>query len=239
MRSVQPSRLVAEFVVIVVGVLVALGVDEWRDSRSYRAAEVRYVDGLISDLERDSVNMATAIQAGATSASALTQAIEGLADSAAVRRSPSIVRPPLAFTYARPALQTTTFDEMEGVGGLGLIRDGDLRFQIGSHYTTVLHHFDRLDQRRTTIAWVIADLFPTVSWGGSTSTNVSREALDSAFYSAPNSTQRLERLLGPEYQGLLNQERIYARSIEDISETILDLTEELLSSLRAYRATLG
>lgn len=239
MRRIHPGRLAAEFVVIVVGVLAALGVDEWRDNRTARVAEVRYINGLISDLVSDSANMAYAVALGSDKASALTEVISRLADHDAVRRSPNIVWPHLGYTYARPALQTTTFDEMAGTGGLGLIRDGQLRFEIGDHYTNALHQFDRLDQRRTTLAWVTADLFPVVAWGGDTNTDLSPAAFDSAFYAAPNSEQRLQRLLGPEYQGLLNQERIYANSIGDISGYILDRTLELLSALRTYRATIG
>jgi len=237
MHSIHPGRLVAEFVVIVVGVLAALGVDEWRDSRTARVAEVRYVDGLISDLTRDSANMATAMQIGTGKAAALTAVIDRLANRDAIRQNPNMVWPDLSYTYARPALQTTTFDEMEGTGGLGQIRDGQLRFEIGTHYTDALHQFDRLDQRRTTLAWVAADLFPFVAWGGDTNTELSAAAFDSLFFAAPNSEQRLQRVLGPEYQGLLNQERIYANSIRDISGYILDRTLELLSSLRTYRTT--
>jgi len=239
MRSIHLGRLAAEFIVIVVGVLAALGVDEWRDNHTARVAEVRFVDGLILDLMRDSSNMAVQMQRGTDKAAALTKVIGRLADRDAVRRNPNMVWPDLGLTYARPDLQTTTFDEMEGTGGLGQIRDGQLRFEIGYHYTDALHQFGRLDQRRTTLAWVAADLFPFVAWGGTTNTDLTAAAFDSLFFAAPNSEQRLQRMLGPEYQGLLNQERIYANSIEDISGYILDATLELLSSLRAYRTTIG
>jgi hypothetical protein len=48
----------AEFVVIVAGVLVALGVDEWRQSRRDHALELQYAARLRADLQRDTTRFA-------------------------------------------------------------------------------------------------------------------------------------------------------------------------------------
>lgn len=66
--SQKAKRLLSEFVIIVFGVLAALGVDEWRGIRQDRLAERQYVQRLIADLVRDS----------ATSARGLTGYAEGL-----------------------------------------------------------------------------------------------------------------------------------------------------------------
>jgi hypothetical protein len=47
------QRLAGEFVVIVVGVLVALGVDQWRERQGERELEAAYATRLIGDLRAD------------------------------------------------------------------------------------------------------------------------------------------------------------------------------------------
>jgi hypothetical protein len=141
-------------------------------------------------------------------------------------------------TYARPELQTTTFDELKNSGGLSLIQQEHLRFRIGDHYSSALHHYERLDDRRTRLAWSVAGLYPELSWGAGVGVDLSPAEIDSTFYAAPHVEYRLQQLLGPEYHALMNQERIYARSIEGISAQILDQTNELLSELRQYQNSL-
>lgn len=51
-RSILP-RLAGEFLTIVVGVLVALGVDEWRESRAELRQEAEYYRSIVEDLDRD------------------------------------------------------------------------------------------------------------------------------------------------------------------------------------------
>jgi len=242
MPKAEPTRLFAEFVVIVIGVLVALGVDEWRENASDRASEAQYVERLISELVNDSTEMALAIRIGSRKAAGIDRVLGRLSDAAWVHERPSAVFPDLTYTYARPELQTTTFDELRGAGGLSLVRDEELRFRIGHHYRSSLHDFGRLDERRTALARARMDLFPPVDglpgsplFGESgVLDSVWAAAIDSAFLAAPNAPERLRRLQGPEYQGLLNQERAYARAIESISAQILESTAVLLAELREY-----
>ena len=51
-RIIWP-RAIGEFVIIVMGVLAALAVDEWRGEYNDRKTEVDYVNRLRVDLERD------------------------------------------------------------------------------------------------------------------------------------------------------------------------------------------
>ena len=46
-------RLFGEFVVIVVGVLVALWVDQLREARVNAGLEIEYLESLVTDLESD------------------------------------------------------------------------------------------------------------------------------------------------------------------------------------------
>jgi hypothetical protein len=57
-RSATVARLSAEFVVIVVGVLVALAVDQWRQSRDELLQERQLLESFILDLRNDSADYA-------------------------------------------------------------------------------------------------------------------------------------------------------------------------------------
>ena len=52
-RSLPWGRLAAEFVVIIVGVLTALWVDELRQARADHSVELAYIEGLTTDLRAD------------------------------------------------------------------------------------------------------------------------------------------------------------------------------------------
>jgi len=57
-RSATIGRLAADFVIIVAGVLAALGVDQWRESRLDRERERQLLQSLILDLRADSADFA-------------------------------------------------------------------------------------------------------------------------------------------------------------------------------------
>ena len=61
--SLPWGRLAAEFVVIVIGVLVALGVDQWIDALDDRAREREYTVRLRGDLVADTLRFAGVEQA--------------------------------------------------------------------------------------------------------------------------------------------------------------------------------
>lgn len=63
-RRRSMAALATEFVVIVVGVLVALGVDEWRESRKEARIETFLIEGLINDLVADSGDIAQFLSGG-------------------------------------------------------------------------------------------------------------------------------------------------------------------------------
>ena len=60
-RTVPWSRLVGEFLVIVVGVLAALGVDSWRERKQEEDLGQAYLRGLLTDLTADSTRLADSV----------------------------------------------------------------------------------------------------------------------------------------------------------------------------------
>ena len=60
MSEKRSIRWIGEFVVIVLGVLVALGVDDWRQYRTDRELEQHLLDRLATDLAADATDLAVA-----------------------------------------------------------------------------------------------------------------------------------------------------------------------------------
>ena len=71
--------------------------------------------------------MALAIRIGRRKAAGIDRVLGRLSDAAWVQKRPSALFPDLTYSYARPELQTTTFDELRGAGGLSLVRDEELQ----------------------------------------------------------------------------------------------------------------
>ena len=119
-------RLIGEFLVIVVGVLVALGVDSWAGAASDRRLEREYLERLLVDVESDLVQydfIADVSAAGAAYVDSLLSPrlitemepdrLVGAVFVASRGRNPNPVRP--------------TFQELVSSGRIGLIRSRRVR----------------------------------------------------------------------------------------------------------------
>jgi hypothetical protein len=130
--------LLGEFVVIVVGVLVALWVDELREARVNAALEVEYLESLVIDLDADLAQFAQTeawmrrSEAAAATVLALYEGsppTENVADLVAAVET--------AGWQSWPSITRNTIDDLRSTGNLRLIRDPALRRAIAAYYTIV------------------------------------------------------------------------------------------------------
>jgi len=130
-------RIGAEFVVIVVGVLLALAVDQWASDRADRRAEMDHLQALAADLRSDSsVFVGTLIPV-------LGRAREAMDDIGPVVRGEAPV-PVDTIAFLREVVWSTgffiqlgvrtTFDELLSTGSLRLIQSAELRSSLASYY---------------------------------------------------------------------------------------------------------
>jgi hypothetical protein len=129
--------MVAEFLVIVVGVLVALtlSVDSWVSWRQDRALEVEYLERLLEDVEYDLSEIGS-VEAVATAGRAYADSLltAGAVDKwDAAHLVGALV---LASNSRQPDLSRSTFQELVSSGRIGLMRSRSLR--------TGLANYDRL-----------------------------------------------------------------------------------------------
>lgn len=130
--------LLGEFVVVVVGVLMALWVDQLREARVNAGLEVEYLESLLIDLDADLAQFDSTDswmrrqEAAAATVLALYEGsppTEDVADLVAAVET--------AGHQYFPAITRNTIEDLRSTGNLRLIRDPALRRAIAAYYATV------------------------------------------------------------------------------------------------------
>jgi hypothetical protein len=130
--------LLGEFVVIVVGVLMALWVDQLREARGNAALEVEYVKSLLIDLEADLVQYDTTEAWMRRSEAAAATVLALYEGSPPTENAVDLVAAvETAGWQYFPSITRNTIDDLRSTGNLRLIRDPALRRAIASYYATV------------------------------------------------------------------------------------------------------
>jgi len=131
-------RLLGEFVIIVVGVLVALWVDQLREARVNAALEVEYLKSLVIDLEADLAQFDETeawmrrSEAAAATVLALYEGSPPTDDAADL-----VAAVETAGWQSWPSITRNTMDDLRSTGNLRLIQDPALRRAIAAYYATV------------------------------------------------------------------------------------------------------
>ncbi|UCC26577.1 MAG: hypothetical protein JSU98_05615 [Gemmatimonadales bacterium] len=162
-RSVA-ARWAGEFTVIVFGVLVALGVDDWNARRQDRELERSLLDRMQAELSADGADLATAAADAQLRLRVLDAVLAGLGDETAQTRmrlqendslfspsrrdslralagrslwaSPDVEARPLGGFQYRPEfdLSSTAYQEMIATGAVRILKDNALRAAVMSYY---------------------------------------------------------------------------------------------------------
>jgi hypothetical protein len=128
---------VAEVLLITVGILLALGIDQWRDSEADRAMEADYVSRFQQDLAADLNSLEFWIGVMESKRSFIASLIAGDFDAPLKEQEPeefweSFNRSSLP---GLPPLSTATYDEILSSGNFGLIRNTNIRNVLNRHYS--------------------------------------------------------------------------------------------------------
>lgn len=130
-------RLAAEFAVIVIGVLVALAVDQWVSARSDRVSEFEYVQALSRDVRADSTLFVTILLPVAVRADSAMTAIAPVVRGYAPFPADTLgfLRAVIASSGGFVQLgDRTTFDELLATGSLQVIEAAALRSSLVAYY---------------------------------------------------------------------------------------------------------
>jgi hypothetical protein len=155
-RKSLVAKAVSELAIIVAGVLIALWVQEWRQSIVDARTEHAYLRRLEADLRADSARFAGRIDAEARTRRSAQEAMRFVtdgwtagADTAAVLESFNRAG---FINFVRP--QSTTWDDLVSTGNIGLLSDAELRQSLGAYYQSrTLQTLQEMDDSRKEQIW--------------------------------------------------------------------------------------
>ncbi len=139
-----------EIVLVVIGILIALSINNWNEKRKEQNLEIRYIIELRSDLQKDSIAIANMITISNEQVRSKALLLKFLDDETDYELESAFVEIYQKFNYVpesvadsivyhfnqqwRPhynfAANKTTFDEMTSTGNIGVISNRSLRLLI-------------------------------------------------------------------------------------------------------------
>lgn len=221
------GRLAAEMVVIVLGVLVALGVDQWNDGRKERVLEANYLEALSRDVRGDSVAYVQiflpALAVADSALRAIAPVVRGApleGDTVAFLEAVSLggrLGSPTLLTLAR----RTTFDELIATGKLGIIRSAPLRAALVDYYEQARIGSERLQARIPDYPMAVHAYYPAELRQEKTVDDVRAFGLRRA----------VEGFRSPEFEAVMNQEFNFVFMAQPSMESGVEQTNALLRLL--------
>ena len=231
--SAQKLRwLFAETLVIVLGVLIALGLDDYRTNQYERRLAIDYVQRIQNDLSRD---LEYIDRIWVQRLRIKRESLEAIAPI--IRRQSQVpddvegflkqvARGGIAGTSASAWYTDTTFQDMRATGNLRLIRDPGIRAQISEYYEAVQSEALRVEARFTNYASYVHSLLPAEL----------RDEIDLEALDAFGTDYAVKRLLTDDFRDLLNQEYNLMLFLE--SREYQAFAQSLFDALEAYRIEL-
>lgn len=221
--SVNWRYAIGEITIIVIGILLALGVDSCNESRISARREHDYLQRLAVDIRRDIAMFAFTDslldgkeRALATVDSALTRS-EQLRDTIAFLQA---VVASSNLGWNQPRVRQITFQDLLSTGNLRLIRDLELRTEIVRYYTTAEGTYDRVRSRVPDYARRTYELLPRK---------------EEFMYAGPTGGRALAELvagvLGSELRPLVMAEQNFARFLRQQNSLLREDAVRLLGEI--------
>ena len=127
---------IGEIFLVVIGILLALQVNNWNQKRLERRLETEYVERIKKDLEQDILRFNEFITVELSIKRNVLEVLGSAKDVKDIINNPIITGENLAIsTYiALPETQSSTFEELKNSGSIRLIRNPDIRLKLDDYY---------------------------------------------------------------------------------------------------------
>jgi hypothetical protein len=136
---------IGEIILVVIGILIALQVNNWNEQRKLDAQEIIYLNRLKKELESDVAYFEIQIQEGNEVISSALQFINQMYQTQNSEEEVTALTNKFNPRTERLILQNSTYEEMKSSGKLGIITDDSLRNQINDFYRTSQHSIRIMD----------------------------------------------------------------------------------------------
>ena len=215
------QQTATEFVVIVVGVLAALTVDQWMSERDDRKTEAEYIIRLHIDVEADIENFYGFEQILETKARFLQSLLDDTIDSVFADDTRGLMEAKVYSSFrALPDSVSTTFDELQSTGRLALIQDLAQRGALSKYYSGFEHISAILSEPIGNYRRLVEETVPA---------DITREWRLSKSISKPDEFRQSLKLLqtNPDARAALNSEIVYATTMQYYLSSYRDQAENL------------
>ena len=138
-RAQNWTAVAIDFVIVVVGILLALQISEWSQARQDRVRERAYLARMAAELQQSFQDIEASIEIAQEREALGRLLIDSVDDEELVRADPGRYLVALlkgGYTYS-PEIRSHAFDELRSSGDLGLIKDKALLVAITEFYTEV------------------------------------------------------------------------------------------------------
>jgi hypothetical protein len=145
------SYAIGELFIVVVGVLIALAIDQWNDNRLERLEEIDAVSRILVDLQTDLKDFDFRLKSVAAKEESLLRVKAALAGDTEI--DPVVFLTDIIigadFGWNQGFAQRSTYDNLMASGRLGIIQDADIRVQISDNYRLYQDEHIRIEERET------------------------------------------------------------------------------------------
>ena len=127
-----------EVLIVVVGIIIGLQVDGWNETRKDRIIERRYLERLSEELVQDIDEMQYGVELANTRRAMGELLLRSLEDPSVARANPTKFITAIeqaGYTFL-PAINDSTFEEIQFAGHLGLIQNEHLRRSIAAYWVS-------------------------------------------------------------------------------------------------------
>lgn len=235
-RMIKPGShlrwLLSETLVVVLGVLIALGLNDYWTYRQERALELQYVWRLHADvsvdierIDRFTKDLLTRKMNAINAIAPIVRGNQPVPDDIeSFLRNVSLAA--IAGASSTRWVTSTTFEDLKSTGNLRLIRNPDIRTQIARYYEEFGEIYIRSRDRQTKYYEYVHSVLPGALRDDLTFTAMEDFGIDRA----------VKRFTSPEFQDLMNQE--YNVTIFKLSFNS-SMSRQLANDLEAYVRQLG
>lgn len=154
---------VGELVIVTLGVLVALGIQQWNVDRLEREEEKDVLTHLLVDLEADSIVLDFLESTTADKRTSLARLSAVFESGDPPENSSQFLQDVVvgaSLGWNLPTSQSATFDEILSSGKLALVRDSSTRSSISNYYGSFDSMYTRADARETAYPQISYQVIP-------------------------------------------------------------------------------
>lgn len=227
-----------ELAIVIVGILIAVAIDQWNDNRKLRIEESVVLLSFVTDIELDLRDLEFRLDAINQKEESLGR-VQSLLRSGEIEDSFEFLMDVVIganYGWNQGRANRATYDDLIGSGRLGIIRDSSIRHKIANYYRQMSEGQNRMEERETGYPALTYELVPRsttireggVVWEREVQTDLSEEELE----------ELVQGVLLSEIDTLIIAERNFARFVRGISLSLKEQATDLAITLKQHQAGL-